>query len=85
MRGERVRTNEGAMTALVSSVTVATPGDGFGFMLRKVIRRRKGGQDQKCAVADIFELASVVSRKKPLLPYHTHCLKRGGARLAESD
>ena len=32
----------------------------------------------------MFELAGVVSRKKQLLPYLTHCLKRGGARLAES-
>ncbi|HXJ59144.1 MAG TPA: putative manganese-dependent inorganic diphosphatase [Verrucomicrobiae bacterium] len=29
----------------------------------------------------VFELAGVVSRKKQLLPYLAHCLKRGGARL----
>jgi len=28
----------------------------------------------------VFELAGVVSRKKQLLPYLTHCLKKGGAR-----
>jgi manganese-dependent inorganic pyrophosphatase len=30
----------------------------------------------------VFELAGVVSRKKQLLPYLTHCLKKGGARFA---
>lgn len=29
----------------------------------------------------VYELAGVVSRKKQLLPYLTHCLKMGGARL----
>jgi manganese-dependent inorganic pyrophosphatase len=32
----------------------------------------------------VFELAGVVSRKKQLLPYLTHCLKKGGARIAEA-
>jgi hypothetical protein len=32
--------------------------------------------------AGVFELAGVVSRKKQLLPYLTHCLKKGGGRLA---
>ena len=30
----------------------------------------------------VFELAGVVSRKKQVLPYLTHCLKKGGARLS---
>jgi len=32
----------------------------------------------------VFELAGVVSRKKQLLPYLTHCLKKGGARISEA-
>lgn len=32
---------------------------------------------------NIFDLQGVVSRKKQLLPYLTHCLKRGGGRLNE--
>ena len=31
----------------------------------------------------VFELAGVVSRKKQLLPYLTHCLKKGGGRLGD--
>jgi manganese-dependent inorganic pyrophosphatase len=31
----------------------------------------------------IYELAGIVSRKKQLLPYLTHCLKKGGARLLQ--
>ena len=30
---------------------------------------------------NIFDLKGVVSRKKQLLPYLAHCLKRGGGRL----
>jgi manganese-dependent inorganic pyrophosphatase len=32
----------------------------------------------------VFELSGVVSRKKQLLPYLTHCLKKGGGRLGEA-
>jgi manganese-dependent inorganic pyrophosphatase len=32
----------------------------------------------------VFELAGVVSRKKQLLPYLSHCLKKGGARAVEA-
>jgi manganese-dependent inorganic pyrophosphatase len=32
----------------------------------------------------VFELAGVVSRKKQLLPYLSHCLKKGGARAGEA-
>jgi manganese-dependent inorganic pyrophosphatase len=32
----------------------------------------------------VFELAGVVSRKKQLLPYISHCLKKGGARTGEA-
>ncbi|MBK8000305.1 MAG: putative manganese-dependent inorganic diphosphatase [Verrucomicrobia bacterium] len=32
----------------------------------------------------VFELAGVVSRKKQLLPYLSHCLKKGGARTGEA-
>jgi manganese-dependent inorganic pyrophosphatase len=32
----------------------------------------------------VFELAGVVSRKKQLLPYLTHCLKKGGARANDA-
>jgi manganese-dependent inorganic pyrophosphatase len=31
----------------------------------------------------VFELAGVVSRKKQLLPYLTHCLKKGSGRLGD--
>ena len=33
----------------------------------------------------IYELAGVVSRKKQLLPYLTHCLQKGGARLPSAE
>lgn len=32
----------------------------------------------------VFELAGVVSRKKQLLPYISHCLKKGGTRAGEA-
>ena len=32
----------------------------------------------------VFELTGVVSRKKQLLPYLTHCLKKGGGRWGEA-
>lgn len=33
----------------------------------------------------IFELEGVVSRKKQLLPYLTHCMQRGGARVTTAE
>lgn len=36
--------------------------------------------DYPLAQEDVFELAGVVSRKKQLLPYLTHCLKKGAFR-----
>jgi len=33
----------------------------------------------------VFELTGVVSRKKQLLPYLTHCLKKGGVRTGQED
>ena len=33
----------------------------------------------------VFELAGVVSRKKQLLPYLTHCLKKGSGRLGDAE
>jgi len=34
---------------------------------------------------NVFELAGVVSRKKQLLPYLTHCLKKGTGRLSDAE
>jgi manganese-dependent inorganic pyrophosphatase len=34
---------------------------------------------------NVFELAGVVSRKKQLLPYLTHCLKKGSGRLSDAE
>lgn len=34
---------------------------------------------------NVFELAGVVSRKKQLLPYLTHCLKKGSGRLGDAE
>jgi len=55
-----------------SSLLLVTGAEGF---LKQI--------DYPLVEEGVFELAGVVSRKKQLLPYLTHSLKKGGPRLGE--